>query len=68
MFLCKVMALPFLPAEHIRNAFDALYAQAADIGGPILKDMYNIYIHIQALRVLLCLPSVFKDKQYIPPI
>ena len=44
MFLRKLMALPFLPAEHIRNAFDALHTQAADIGGPILKGMYNIYI------------------------
>ena len=36
-FLRKVMALPFLPAEHISSAFEALFTQAADVGGPVLK-------------------------------
>jgi hypothetical protein len=36
-YLRKLLALPYLPPEHIRAAFELLRVQAEEVGGPIWR-------------------------------
>ena len=45
------MSLPFLPPEHIRDAFDQLYAKSPDEIVPVMDYVYNTWIRSSVFAI-----------------